>query len=118
MDSVALAVWFGMVQDALSKSVKYCLFDSTKNMAYLPLDQDTKTKGQAAVEVIGGRLGKSGASAIQFTLINVIAAGSKLTSHVVTISIVFALTAIGWVSSVFGLSKKYEDKIAQNSSDN
>ncbi len=118
MDAIALAVWFGMAQDALSKSVKYCLFDSTKNMAYLPLDQDTKTKGQAAVEVIGGRFGKSGASAIQFTLINLIAAGSKLTSHVVTISIVFALTAIGWVSSVFGLSKKYEAKIAQNSSDN
>ena len=65
MNFVVLAVWFGMVQDALSKSVKYCLFDATKNMAYVPLDEETRTKGQAAVEVIGGRAGKAGASLIQ-----------------------------------------------------
>ena len=111
---VMAAVWFGLVQDALSKSVKYCLFDSTKNMAYLPLDADTKTKGQAAVEVIGGRAGKAGASAIQTILINVVAAGSKLTSHVGTIAVVFALTAIGWIASVFKLNKKYTAKIEEN----
>lgn len=114
LNVIGLAVWFGLAQDALSKGVKYCLFDSTKNMAYLPLDQDTKTKGQAAVEVIGGRAGKAGSSAIQYILLNVIAAGSKLTNHVVTISIVFTLTALGWISSVCGLSKKYENKVAEN----
>lgn len=34
-------------------------------MAYLPLDPDERNKGQAAVEIIGGRAGKAGASAIQ-----------------------------------------------------
>ncbi len=114
LNLLMLAVWFGLIQDALSKSVKYCLFDATKNMAYLPLDAETKTKGQAAVEVIGGRAGKAGASAIQTILINVVAAGSKLTSHVGTIAAVFALTAIGWIASVFNLSKKYEAKVAEN----
>ena len=110
---VVLAVWFGMVQDALSKSVKYCLFDATKNMAYVPLDEETRTKGQAAVEVIGGRAGKAGASLIQTLFISVISAGSKLTDHLVAISVIFGITVAGWVGSVFNLSKKYEAKVSE-----
>lgn len=113
LNFVALAVWFGMAQDALSKSVKYCLFDATKNMAYLPLDAESRSKGQAAVEVIGGRAGKAGSSLIQNILTGFVSAGSKLTSHVGTIFVIFAITAIGWVCSVFNLSKKYEKKVAE-----
>ncbi len=116
MSFTALAVWFGLVQDALSKSVKYCLFDATKNMAYLPLDEDTRTKGQAAVEVIGGRAGKAGASAVGMFLTSVVAAGSALTDHLVTISVLFATTVVVWLGSVFNLSKKYESKVAEQES--
>lgn len=112
---VVLAVWFGLVQDALSKSVKYCLFDATKNMAYLPLDEDTRTKGQAAVEVIGGRAGKAGASAVGMFLTSVVSAGSVLTDHLATIAVLFTTTVAVWIGSVFNLSKKYEAKVAENS---
>ena len=113
VSALQIAVWFGLFAGALSKCVKYCLFDSTKNMAYLPLDDDTKIKGQAAVEVIGGRAGKAGSSLIQILLINVIAAGSDLTSHLVTLVVIFSITVTGWISSVFGLSKKYEAKVSE-----
>ena len=113
MNFVMLTVWLGLIIDALSKSVKYCLFDATKNMAYLPLNAETRTKGQAAVEVIGGRAGKAGASLIQTILTGFVAAGSTLISHVVTISIIFAITGFSWVCSVFNLSKKYEKKVAE-----
>ena len=60
-----LAVFVGAAQNIMSKAAKYSLFDPCKEMAYIPLDQEQKSKGKAAIEVIGGPLGKSGGSLIQ-----------------------------------------------------
>lgn len=40
--TLMMAVWVGMVQNVLSKATKYALFDPTKEMAYIPLDKESK----------------------------------------------------------------------------
>ena len=66
---LALAVGVGAAQNILSKSAKYSLFDPCKEMAYIPLEQEVRTKGKAAVDVIGNPLGKGGGALIQQILI-------------------------------------------------
>lgn len=107
------SAWIGLVVVALVRSTKYSLFDATKNMAYRPLDVDTKTKGQAAVEIIAGRGGKSGAALINVFLTNILAVGSKIFAHLYTIIPIFMLTVVGWIISVFRLSPQYHEKLSK-----
>lgn len=77
-----VAVIFGTIQTLLSKTTKYSLFDPTTQMAYIPLDEESKIKGKAAIEVLGSRMGKSGGSLIQQFLVlvfgNIITAAPML----------------------------------------
>ncbi|EDV18693.1 hypothetical protein TRIADDRAFT_9522, partial [Trichoplax adhaerens] len=62
---IVVAVFIGLMQNILGKATKYAFFDATKEIAYIPLDESLKSKGKAAADVIGGRLGKSGGALIQ-----------------------------------------------------
>ncbi len=121
MSSAVVAVWCGVVYDSLAKGVKYSLFDSTKSMAYLPIDENERNKGQAAVEIIGGRAGKAGSSIIQQillsfpkTLTTVTGSVSGLLAHSPTIASAFLSTVIIWIVAVLKLNDKYEKKIKEN----
>jgi AAA family ATP:ADP antiporter len=66
---LSIAVALGTAQSLLSKTAKYALFDPTTQMAYIPLDEESKVKGKAAIDVLGSRMGKSGGSLIQQGLV-------------------------------------------------
>lgn len=104
---VMLTVVVGLIQNVASKGTKYSLFDSTKQMAYIPLDPELKTKGQAAVEVIGGRFGKSGGAMIQALLLAIYGGGTTLLSLTPILGPIVITIAILWFLSVFGLNKKF-----------
>ncbi|MDR0640804.1 MAG: NTP/NDP exchange transporter [Holosporales bacterium] len=108
-----VAVITGLVQNAFSKGVKYSLFDSTMQMAYIPLDQEQKVKGQAAVGILAGRGGKSGGAFIQSTLLLVAGGGVSLSSMVDILGSIVFIVVILWIISVFGLSKKFEALTAE-----
>jgi AAA family ATP:ADP antiporter len=97
----------GLIQNVLGKGTKYSLFDSTKEMSYIPLDEELKSKGKAAVEVIGGRAGKSGGAVIQFLLLHVIFVGSTLVELAPTIAALFVIILGIWFYAVSGLNKQF-----------
>jgi ATP:ADP antiporter, AAA family len=109
---VLVAVMVGLIQNVLSKGTKYSLFDSTKQMAYIPLDQEAKVKGQGAVEVIGGRAGKSGGAFIQSTLLGVIGGGVSLASLTYILGPLVILICAIWAFSVYGLGRKFTALVA------
>ena len=104
----------GMVQNVvLSKSTKYTLFDSTKEMSYIPLDTELQTKGKAAVEVIGGRAGKSGGGLIQSTFFML--TGLSFTEATPYFASIFFAIVILWLLAVKSLAKEYNNLIHDHS---
>lgn len=113
LNAAIIAVIFGMIQNVLSKATKYSLFDSTKEMAYIPIDEELKTKGKAAVDVVGGRLGKSGGAFIISTL-TVLFPAYGLMDFVPVLTGLFILILLGWWMAVRGLSTEYEALVKED----
>ncbi|MCH9631594.1 MAG: ADP,ATP carrier protein 1 [Chlamydiia bacterium] len=105
-------VFFGAVQNVISKVMKYSFFDPTKEIAFIPLDVESKTKGKAAIDVVGSRLGKSGSSWIQVGLIDLIGTGSILSiTHVLTP--IMAIACVSWIMAIRGVNKEFAKKEAE-----
>lgn len=123
LNPVTAAAFLGAGIVIFSKGIKYILFDSTKEMAYIPLDDELKTKGKAAVDVIGGRAGKAGGAFVQSNLqILLVLLGVSSNASEVTVTapyafVVFAIICVLWLFAVKGLSKKVADAVARRAAE-
>ncbi len=100
------AVIIGGIQNILSKSTKYSLFDSTKELAYIPLPLELRTKGKAAVEVIGTKFGKSLGAFIQ-SVIFIILPTATFDSIVTYLLVIFIGIISLWFWNIVQLNHEY-----------
>jgi ATP:ADP antiporter, AAA family len=101
-----LAVLLGAMQNVLSKASKYSLFDSTKEMTFIPIEEELRSKGKAAVDVVGSRFAKSGGALIQ-SLLFIFFPAATYVSISPFLMFIFAIVAIIWVINLKALNKKY-----------
>lgn len=105
MTPLALAAIFGSVQVILGRTCKYTVFDSTKELAFIPLTTESRKKGKAAIDGVGSRLGKSGGSVIHQGLLMIFAsfAASAPIVGAFLLVVVFA-----WMGAVKVLGKDFK----------
>jgi ATP:ADP antiporter, AAA family len=110
MSILLMAVVLGSMQIAVFKSFNYAFVDATKEMAFIPLDRELRTKGKAAVDVVGGRFGKSFGAILQQLMFQFISPNlSDLTGEICT---VFLIIIILWIMSVIILNKEFNKVIS------
>lgn len=109
INSLTLIVFVGAFQNMASKVVKYSFFDSTKEMTYIPLDQESKVKGKAAIDMVGSRFGKSSSSWIQLILIQIAGTGSIFSTTPYLLPILVMVVGY-WSYSARYLSKELRIK--------
>ncbi|MCF8462317.1 MAG: NTP/NDP exchange transporter [Rickettsiaceae bacterium] len=111
VSALHIIVVIAALQGILGKSTKYSLFDATKEMLYIPLNNEMKTKGKAAVEIMGAKLGKASGSIIQCVIFFVMPQ-TQYSDIAALLLVFFTMICSIWLYVVFRLNNKYKELLA------
>jgi len=101
---LGLGVFFGSVQNCLSRASKFTFFDSTKELSFIPLNKESKLKGKAAIDGVGSRIGKSGGAIVyQFLLISL----GSVSLSIPYVGVILLFVIASWMSAVKSLGKQF-----------
>jgi AAA family ATP:ADP antiporter len=110
MTPLMLCATLGSIQNCMSRASKYTFFDATKEIAFIPLSNESKLKGKAAIDGVGSRIGKSGGSAIHQGLILLF---SSVASSIPYIAGIFLIIILVWTLAVISLGKQFDELAAE-----
>ncbi len=115
LDSNYTMMWVAVYGMIATYAAKYAFFDTTQQMAWIPLPEDIRTSGKAAADGMGGRMGKSGSGAILSGLLAITAVESS-TNDMLTIApyliVITALISTLWLWSMMKLSVSYYSELS------
>lgn len=86
----------GGLQNAIGKGMKYGVFDITKEILYTPLNNELKTKGKAAVDILGTKFGKAISSCSQFCIFTFFPV-AKIDDIVVVLMVTYVIATLIWL---------------------
>ena len=95
----------GSIQIMLFKSLNYTFVESTKEIAFIPLDRELKIKGKAAVDVVGGRFGKAFGAISQQLMFQCIS--PNINDLIQEFLLLFIIIIIIWIFSCISLNRYF-----------
>ncbi|MBS0622435.1 MAG: NTP/NDP exchange transporter [Verrucomicrobia bacterium] len=101
---IVLVALFGSTQNALSRSAKYAVFDTTKELCFIPLTRESKVKGKAAIDGVSSRMGKSGGALVYQGLL--LASNNSLVRCAPYVAGILAAVLVGWIIAVKSLGRQ------------
>jgi ATP:ADP antiporter, AAA family len=107
LQPLAVIVFFGAMQNCLSRASKYTVFDATKELAFIPLSKKTRLRAKTSIDGVGSRLGKSSGSIIYQILLLTFASLPACVGYIG--GILFFLLG-GWIFAVKSLGSKFNKK--------
>ncbi len=101
-----LVVVIGAIQNIFSRACKFTFFDTTKEIAFVPLSPESKLKGKAAIDGVGSRLGKSGSGVVHQALILILGSVSMSTP---VVGVLLGVFFFSWIAAVKSLGAQFEE---------
>lgn len=106
-----IAVILGSLHFCIGRSAKYTIFDSTKELAFIPLDQEGQVKGKLIIDGIGSRLGRGASSFLSILLFLIMGGPSESALFGGILAVSFALIS---VPAARFIGTEFEKKSPQN----
>lgn len=104
--SLMMLAILGLILNVGMQGFKYSVFDSTKEIAYLNLDKEEKTRAKAVGDILGQRGGKSFAALVNCVFLPLFSAKSNAimkSFNIMTFAIMVIEVTL-WIGSVFYLA--------------
>lgn len=108
---LVLGVFFGAVQQCISRGSKFTIFDATKELAFIPLSRESKLKGKAAIDGVGSRLGKSGSALVYQALLMFFGTVSATIPYV---GVILLAVIAAWMVAVYYLGKQFQSLVSHH----
>ena len=93
----------GAILQVFSRGAKFSLFKPAEEMVYIGLDDESRTKGKAAIDVVGAQSGKSVGSVLQQMML--IVTGGSVAGIIPVLAIFYVTMLQQWKSSVKDLAE-------------
>ena len=104
---LAAGAFAGAMTQVFARSSKYSLFDPAKEMVYIEMDKEEKSKGKAAVDLMGSQAGKTGASGIIST--SLVVFGGTASACLPAVAGMYGVVIALWVRAAVTLRKLMAD---------
>ncbi len=98
----AMILWIGALQMSVSRGCKYTVFDTSKEIAYIPLSIQEQRYGKAAIDGVGSRFGKSLGSLVYHVLFFCCA---SITDTVPYVALIICVIFLVWFFAIFRLAR-------------